>query len=97
MPSSVGPRELYPATVSSSRLTVFHVFSAPTVIAAGELPGDVTPATISTPSEPRPRLPADVTTTMPAATTRAMDEHIGSTAHGAVIGCPSERLTTRIL
>ena len=45
----VGPRELYDATVSSDRLVVPHVFSAPTVIANGELPGEVMPPRIGTP------------------------------------------------
>src|SRR5207302_1648503 len=44
---AVGPRELNVATVSSDRPGVPHVFSAPTVIAYGELPGDaMLPSTI---------------------------------------------------
>src|SRR5262245_59435766 len=39
-----GPRELYGATASSKRDTVFCVFSAPTVMTDGALPGDVIPA-----------------------------------------------------
>ena len=38
-----GPRELYGATTSSSRVVVFRVIAAPTVIADGALPGDVIP------------------------------------------------------
>ena len=39
-----GPRELYGATRSSSRDAVPFVMDAPTVIADGALPGEVTPA-----------------------------------------------------
>src|SRR5690242_5203323 len=39
----VGPRELYGATTSSSRTIVLKVDAAPTVMADGALPGDVTP------------------------------------------------------
>src|SRR5262249_43122327 len=37
----VGPRELYHVTTSSSRVTVWNVSRAPTVMALGALPGDV--------------------------------------------------------
>ena len=40
----VGPRELYAATRSSCRDTVSAVVDTPTVMADGELPGDVMPA-----------------------------------------------------
>ena len=39
-----GPRELYGATVSSIRVAVPFVSSAPTVMADGALPGDAMPA-----------------------------------------------------
>ena len=52
----VGPRELYVATVSSDRSTVPCVFSAPTVIAYGELPGDSMPATTVVPSGELPEV-----------------------------------------
>ena len=39
----LGPRELYSATVSSSRVLVPWVRVAPTVMADGALPGDVMP------------------------------------------------------
>src|SRR2546421_260101 len=39
-----GPLELYGATVSSPRVTVFSVFAAPTQMAEGALHGEVTPA-----------------------------------------------------
>src|SRR4026209_530034 len=39
----VGPRELYGATTSSWRVTVFCVITAPTVMAECALPGDVMP------------------------------------------------------
>ena len=50
----VGPRELYVATVSSLRLAVPQVLSAPTVIASGEFPGDVMPPRIGVPSSATP-------------------------------------------
>ena len=59
MSNRAGPRELYSATVSSDRPTVPHVFSAPTVMANGELPGDVMPPSTVRPSADRPSLPAD--------------------------------------
>ena len=45
----VGPRELYGASLSSDVSTVPFVSIAPTVIANGELPGDVTPPRIVAP------------------------------------------------
>ena len=53
--------------VSSDRPTVPHVLIAPTVMAYGELPGDVMPPRIGAPVFVLfPWLPADATTTMPA-------------------------------
>jgi|SRR5438067_12575819 len=63
----VGPRELYSATLSSSRETVSCVATAPTVIADGALPGEVTPVYPAAPSFCWPKFPADVTTISPAA------------------------------
>src|SRR3954463_12973076 len=64
-----GPRELYGATRSSPRATVSNVFTAPTVMADGALPGDATPAY---PGSPvlwfTPKFPDDTTTTSPART-----------------------------
>src|SRR5262252_3062604 len=74
----VGPRELYVAIVSSLRFTVPAVLTAPTVIANGELPGDVTPPRMTRPSGDTPLLPAAATTTMPAAYARATASHNGS-------------------
>src|SRR3990170_2716423 len=46
----VGPRELYGAIASSQRSTVPFVSTAPTVMAAGELPGEVMPPSTGTPA-----------------------------------------------
>src|SRR5471032_2090293 len=80
----VGPRELYVATVSSSRLTVPCVLSEPTVIASGELPGDVMPPRIIVPSAATPSFPAAATTTMPACTASATASQSGSVAAGSI-------------
>src|SRR5215510_554626 len=79
----VGPRELYVAIVSSERLAVPHVLMAPTVIAYGELPGEVMPPSIGAPLSAMPSLPADATTTIPAATARATAWHSGSISAGS--------------
>src|SRR5918912_1109141 len=93
----VGPRELYVVTASSDRVTVPNVFNAPTVIADGELPGDVMPPRTGVPSAVLPAFPADATTTMPACTASATASQSGSVAAGSITGWPSERLMTRML
>ncbi len=70
---------------------------APTVMADGALPGDTMPATTARPSGVFPRLPAAVTTVMPAALARSTARHRGSSRHDWVTGWPSERLRTRML
>ena len=94
--NSAGPRELYVATTSSDRCGVPFVFSAPTVIAKGELPGDSMPPITGVPSGVFPRLPAAATTTMPAFTARSTASHSGSSSAGSNTGWPSDRLMTRI-
>src|SRR6187397_1280241 len=69
--SPTGPRDVYDATPSSDRATVPRVFSAPTVSAPGVLPGQTMAPMIGVPSSVLPRLPADATTTRPAATARS--------------------------
>src|SRR4051812_38457461 len=80
----VGPRELYGATTSSPRVVVSCVIAAPTVIADGALPGDVTPV------YPGsfvfcfwPKLPADATTISPDALARSTACTSGSNLAGA--------------
>ena len=74
-----------------------QVLSAPTVIANGELPGEVIVPKTGCPGVACPRLPADATTMTPAAD-HARDRR--STADpprtAPVTGCPSDRLTTRM-
>ena len=70
--------ELKPAIVSSSRVSEPLVLDAPTVSTHGALPGAVTPPYCSWPSPFLPRLPAAVTTTMPASTTRLTASVSGS-------------------
>ena len=48
---AVGPRELYGATRSSDRVRVPAVSMAPTVMANGELPGEVMPPSTGAPVE----------------------------------------------
>src|SRR6185295_16867922 len=80
----VGPRELYHATVSSAREIVCSVSTAPTVIADGAFPGEVMPAYAgSRVSVSPPKLPAEATTTMPAAEARSTACTSGSVAAGS--------------
>ena len=72
------------------------MFSAPTVMAYGELPGDSIPPMTGVPSAVFPRLPAAATTTIPAATARSTASHSGSSAAGSNTGCPSDRLMIRM-
>ena len=81
-----GPRELDIATVSSDRSTVPHVLSAPTVIAYGELPGDVMPPMAGRPLGVFPLLPAAATTTIPACTAWLTAWHSGSVAQASSTG-----------
>jgi hypothetical protein len=83
--------------VSSPRAIVPQVFSAPTVSAIGELPGEVIPPSTRLPSGLRPSLPAETITVRPAAAARATASHSGSVAAGSATGWPSERLMTRML
>ena len=48
------------------RFTVPHVFKEPTVMAHGELPGDMMPPRTGDPLSATPSFPAAATTTMPA-------------------------------
>ena len=83
--------------MSSERDIVPFVLIAPTVIANGELPGELIPPRIGVPFSSLPALPADTMTTMPAAVAFATAMHSGSVVDGSVTGCPSDRLITRIL
>ena len=87
----VGPREEYVAIVSSSIGPVPLWFVAPTVITFRELQGLVM---VTCPL--RPRLPAEHTTTTPASQSASTASTSGSTEADSTIGCPRERLTTRI-
>src|SRR5262245_12412006 len=82
----VGPRELYVVTLSSLRPIVPHVFSAPTVSAPAELPGDVMLPRIVRPSADFPEFPADATTTMPALTAFCTTTQSGSVDDGSNTG-----------
>jgi len=84
--STTGPRELYVATLSSLRNTVPLVFNAPTVSAPGVKPGDTMAPTIGTPAAFLPMLPADATTTMPAATARSTASASGSSRYASDAG-----------
>jgi hypothetical protein len=89
-----GPRELYGATTSSSRRTVFCVMAAPTQMADGALHGDVTPAYPTCPvSAFWPLLPAEVITMSPAAVAFCTACTSGSSLAGAKMGWPSYKLT----
>src|SRR5438128_12368059 len=88
-----GPRELYGATTSSPRVTVFMLIAAPIVIADGALPGDAMPAYPDTPVFGFwPKLPADTTTMSPALVAASTACTSGSSLAGAKIGWPSDRL-----
>src|SRR6266850_2351452 len=69
--TAVGPRELYPAILSSIRVIVPSWLYAPTVSTQGALPGAVMPPYCALPVVGFfPMFPAAVTTTMPASTQR---------------------------
>src|SRR5688500_14955826 len=90
-----GPRELYAATRSSSRLTVPKVRTEATEIADGALPGDAVPAYPTAPVVGfLPKLPVDTTTMMPARDACSTACTSGSVAADSKIGWPSERLIT---
>src|SRR5688572_14061189 len=83
----VGPRELNGDTSSSKRELEPLLRSEPTVRADGALPGELIPAyPISPVTGFSPLLPADTTTTMPAATARSTAWTRGSVAAGSRIG-----------
>src|SRR5687768_5239396 len=88
----VGPRELKGDTSSSARELVDLCRSDPTVRADGALPGELMPAyPISPVTGFSPLLPAETTTTMPAATARSTACTSGSVAADSRMGWPSER------
>ena len=93
----VGPRELQGARVSSPWRTVPLARTAPTVMAKGELPGEVTLPSTVLPSAVSPRLPAEATTTMPARTARSTAWSSGSSRYDCVTCVPSDMLITRML
>ena len=68
--SAEGPRELKSAMTSSARPTVPWWLDAPTVKTQGALPGAAMAPYCNCPSRFFPRLPAAVTTTIPASTAR---------------------------
>ncbi len=71
--NAVGPRELYVVTTSSLRSTLPLVFSAPTVMTSGRLPGTAMPPYTCTSSPSMltlPLLPADAMTMSPASMSR---------------------------
>src|SRR3954470_5776659 len=94
---AVGPRELYPAITSSTRVTVPSWLYAPTVSTQGALPGAVMAPYCSLPAALLPRLPAAVTTTTPESTTRLAARVNGSVLYDSVTAAPTETLTTRML
>jgi hypothetical protein len=66
-------------------------------MADGALPGDVIPPYPIWPVLGFcPKLPAEVTTTMPACVAFCTASTSGSVAAGSKIGCPSDRLMTSI-
>ena len=73
------------------------MFSAPTVIAYGELPGESIPPSTSFPSSVLPVFPAAATTTSPFATARFTAWQSGSSSADSNTGWPSDRLTIRML
>ena len=83
--------------MSSDRSAVPRVFSAPTVSANGELPGDTIPPTTGFPSSVLPKLPAAATTRMPSSIARCTAWHSGSSLYDSSTGLPSERLMIRML
>jgi hypothetical protein len=82
--------------VSSPLATVPHVLRAPTVIALGALPGDEMLPSTGLPRSSLPALPAEATTTRPAATARSAATHSGSATHDSTTGWPSDRFMTRM-
>src|SRR5262249_55287987 len=95
-PSTVGPRELKPATVSSARAVVECMLIAPTVITVGSWPGDPTAPYISRPSAVLPALPAATTTTMPAADAARAARANGSVTYDSVEPAARLRVITRM-
>ena len=69
---------------------------APTVSTHGALPGAVIPAYWVTPDGLRPLLPAEVTTTIPAATARLAASVSGSVSYDSYTPVATERFTTRM-
>lgn len=66
------------------------------MIALGATPGVVMLAITSWPAAFLPLLPADTTTTSPAAVACSTARHSGSVMHASTCGWPSDMLTTRI-
>ena len=83
----VGPRELNVATSSSDLTAVPCVNRAPTVMADGALPGEVTPAYPGSPVTGLiPQFPAAATTTSPARVACSIAWTRGSDAADSKIG-----------
>src|SRR5262245_32786297 len=78
-----GPRLLYVVIRSSARSVVFLSLNAPTVRAAGVLPGLVI---VPYPEPTRPRLPAETTTRIPAFQARVVARDKGSVRHDSWMG-----------
>ena len=80
------------AITSSDRAAVWRVFSAPTVSAAGELPGEEMPPMTGVPSASLPTLPAATVTRIPASVARCTAWHSGSSRSDSITGWPSDTL-----
>jgi hypothetical protein len=81
---------------SSLRNDVPFVFTAPAVMAYGQLPGDVMAPSTSTPFASLPWFPAAATVTTPRRQARSIAWHTGSSRHESCGNEPSDRLMTSI-